>query len=247
MKLLNELAKSDGEPGALGRHAVLLGSLVGLLVALPAFRAMPGGHVRYSILLCGVLLASVYVSSRVRWTLILAGLMGFAAIVAVIVTEVTGSPVVRIGSVGLGLGLLGFTTLLLLNSLMRAERVSDDTIIGGICAYMMIGLWFAMAYSLVLILDPSELVHGGEPLASGLEDSSVRSAQLLYFSFVTLTTLGFGDITPAGEVARMMVTAEAIIGQLYIAIFIARLMALYLAGDRFRIRAEALEQDGNED
>ena len=247
MTFLKDLARSDEEPGALGRHSVLLASLVGLLVALPAFRAMPGGQVRYSILLCGVLLASVYVSSRVRWTLILAGLMGVAAIVAVIAAEMTGSPAVRIASVWLGIGLLGFTTFLLLNSLMRAERVSRDTIIGGICAYMMIGLWFAMAYSLALILEPSALVHGGEPLVSAAVDSSTRSALLLYFSFVTLTTLGFGDITPTGEVTRMMVTAEAIIGQLYIAIFIARLMALSLAGDRFGTRAQAVEEDRSED
>ena len=52
---------------------------------------------------------------------------------------------------------------------------------------------------------------------------------MLYLSFVTLTTLGYGDITPVSQTARMLTTLEAIVGQLFIAIFIARLIGLYIA------------------
>lgn len=243
MTAFEALAKSDEEPGALGRHALLLASLVGLMVALPLFRSVPGGGLRFSILLCLVLTAAVYVSSQHRWSLVAAILLGGGAISAVAVGETTDSMAWHMASRSMGLGLLGFTIFLMLNSLMRAERVSKDTIIGGICVYLMIGLSFTLAYVLAIDLEPSALLQGGLPIAESLTDSSARSAKILYFSFVTLTTLGYGDITPSGELAQMLVTGEAIIGQLYIAIFIARLMALYLAGDRARLTNELSRRD----
>jgi len=239
MNILSNLAKADKDSGSLGRHSVLLASLVALLIAMPVVRSMPGGGFRFSILLCLVLTASVYVNRRRRWTLFVAVLLGVGAVAALGVGEATGSTTARIVSSSLGLGLLSFTTLLMLNTLVRADVVSADTVVGGICVYLMIGLSFSIAYSLALHLEPGALVQGGLPLGVSLNDSSARSAKVLYFSFVTLTTLGFGDITPSGEWTQMLVTGEAIIGQLYLAIFIARLMALYLASDRAR-RAEAV-------
>ncbi len=234
MKILKNLAKSDEEAGSLGRHSVLLISLVGLMVALPLLRLAPGGGLRFSILLCLVLTAAVYVNSRRRWTFVVALLVGGAAIAAVAVSATTGSHVARVASILFGLGLLGLTTLMMLNTLIQSEEVSPDTIVGGICVYLMIGLGFALAYSLAIALEPGSLIQAGLPLEEVGGDSSSRSAKTLYFSFVTLTTLGFGDITPTTEATQMMVAAEAIIGQLYIAIFIARLLALYLIGDRRR-------------
>ena len=239
MNILKIMSKSDEEADSLGRHALLLASLVSLLVALPFFRTVPGGGLRFSILLSLVLIAAVYVNSRNRWTFVAAVALGSAAIALNAVGEATGSVTAYIASTSLALGLLISTTLLMLSTLVRAERVSTDTIIGGICVYLMIGVGFAMAYILALILDPSALVAGDLPLGGDANDTSSRAANVLYFSFVTLTTLGFGDIRPSGELTRMLVTAEAIIGQLYVAIFIARLVALYIAGDRERLSNSA--------
>lgn len=232
MKTLSDLAKSGEESDSLGRHAVLLASLVGLLVALPVFQHIPGGGVRFSILLCIVLTAAVYVNSQRRWALIVTVLIAGGAIASMAMSEATGSMTARLASGFLSFALLASTTLLMLITLIRAERVSKDTIVGGICVYLMIGLCFTVLYSIVINLEPSALIQGGLPLAQAATDASARSVKLLYFSFVVLTTLGFGDITPSGDFAQMLVTAEAIIGQLYVAIFIARLIALYLSGDR---------------
>ena len=232
MSILKVLAKSDEESGSLGRHTILLASLVSLLVALPAFQSVPGGRLRFSILLCFVLTAAVYVHSRHRWAFVATLLLGGSAIASVAISEATGSMSARIASASLGLGLLSVTTLMMLNTLIRTKRVSGDTIVGGICVYLMIGLAFSLAYSLAITMDPNALMKGGAALASQLVDGSTRSAGLLYFSFVTLTTLGYGDITPSGELTQMLVTAEAIIGQLYLTIFIARLLSLYLIFDR---------------
>jgi hypothetical protein len=94
-----------------------------------------------------------------------------------------------------------------------------------------------MGFILMSDLAPGSFEEDGVPLGRHAVDASDYQVKILYYSFVTLTTLGYGDITPHGEFAQMGAVAEAIIGQLYIAVFIARLIALYVAADRDRRRA----------
>ncbi|MEO2168241.1 MAG: 3-deoxy-7-phosphoheptulonate synthase, partial [bacterium] len=100
-----------------------------------------------------------------------------------------------------------------------------DTIVGGICVYLLLGLCFAISFMLIAELAPTAF-----SLAAELQwDAGDRKLDFLYFSFVTLTTLGYGDIAPHGDLAQMLCVAEALIGQLYLAVFVARLVAQHLA------------------
>jgi hypothetical protein len=83
-------------------------------------------------------------------------------------------------------------------------------------------------------VQPNAFLTSGESLLRSPTDSSAHATELLYFSFVTLTTLGFGDIVPAREMSRMFAVTEAIVGQLYLTIFVARLVALYVGRARDR-------------
>jgi len=219
---------------------LLLGSLVVLLVALPLGRVLSGGDLRFSILLALVLVAAVFVNTPQRWGFMAALSIGLGAIAGLAASAATGSIALRIAGDVLGLGLLGFTTLLMLNSLIYARRVSPDTIVGGICVYLLIGLCFAMMFGLMTDFQPGAIVEGEGAARKAIERSmsaqSSHATKLLYFSFVTLTTLGYGDITTKSETAQMMAVGEAVIGQLYLAIFVARLVALYVAGARHRPR-----------
>jgi voltage-gated potassium channel len=226
------LARWDESEGALGRHSLLLASLVVLLVALPLGNVLSGGDTSFSILLALVLIAAVFVNRPQHWSFLAALLIGLGSIVGLAASELTGSLAMRIMADVLGLGLLGFTTLLMLNSLIYARRVSADTIIGGICVYLLVGLCFAMMFGLICDFEPGSVAEGNVVITRSLSEESSYATKLLYFSFVTLTTLGYGDITPMRELAQMMSVAEAVIGQLYLAIFVARLVALYVAGDR---------------
>jgi hypothetical protein len=234
MEILEELAEHDEEPGALGRHSFLLGSLVVLLVALPVFDLVSGGGTGYSMLLCLVLTAAVYVNSTTRWTFLVAALLGGGAIAGFAISEATGALGPRIVGEMLGLGLLTLTTLLMVNTLMHTHSVSQDTLVGGFCLYLLLGLCFAMGFILMTDLAPGSLEEDGVPMVRSAADPGSHAAKILYYSFVTITTLGYGDITPHGEFAQMVAVAEAIIGQLYIAIFIARLIALYVAASQAR-------------
>ena len=118
------------------------------------------------------------------------------------------------------------------NSLIRSERVAQDTIVGGICVFLLIGLCFTISFILMTDLNPGAFLEGARSIVRSNSDSSAHATTLLYFSFVTLTTLGYGDVFPVSDMARMFTVAEALTGQLYLVIFMARLVALYVIGVR---------------
>ncbi len=112
--------------------------------------------------------------------------------------------------------------LLMGNRIFWSKRVQGDTITGGICIYLLLGTLGALLYQIIFTLDPQSFSGNIETLQEGDDFSN-----LLYFSFTTLTTLGYGDIVPHNKVAMILANLEAIIGQMYPAIFIARLVSLY--------------------
>ena len=101
------------------------------------------------------------------------------------------------------------------------KRVNADTIKGGISVFFLIGTVWALLYNMVYLLDP-------DAFSSSVETLELFES-MFYFSFTTLTTLGYGDITPVSNLARTLANLEAIAGMMYPSIFIARLVGLYTA------------------
>jgi hypothetical protein len=105
-----------------------------------------------------------------------------------------------------------------------AGVVTFDRILGAVALYVLIGVVWAEIYPLVYMRVPN--AYGGIPNTRTPPDRSTW----VYFSFVTLTTVGYGDITPVAHAARSLAILEALIGQLYPAIVLARLVSLHTAG-----------------
>ena len=103
--------------------------------------------------------------------------------------------------------------------------VSVHRVMGGVAAYLLIGVTWAFAYKLLIEAIPDS-IHFQTPLAAGV--STGEPARLLYFSFETLTTVAYGDAYPVHRVARSLAIAEALIGQLYPVILIAALVGMAL-------------------
>jgi len=232
MNALHSLANRDRDKNALGRHTVLLASLILLLIALPLMNLAGGWAPRFPILLTFVLLSAIFVNSHQRWVFLSTSLIGLLAVVGIVATYYIDNAFLRIGTDLLGISLLSFTTLIMLNSLVRTDRVSEDTVVGGICVYLLLGLCFAMLFIIMTDLWPGCFATGDEAITRSAADPSATANRLLYFSFVTLTTLGYGDIRPVGEIAQMLSVIEAMTGQLYLTIFVARLVALFAGRDR---------------
>ena len=98
------------------------------------------------------------------------------------------------------------------------EQVNQDVIRGGICLYLLLGILWYFFYLIILFFDAN---------AFNVAEIAKQVNLLFYFSFTTLTTLGYGDILPVNSFAMMLANAEALIGQLYPAIVIAKLVSLY--------------------
>ncbi len=108
-------------------------------------------------------------------------------------------------------------------------RITFHRIIGAILVYLCIGLTFVSLYRFVALTVPGAFSGLGR-----LQDNLANASNLIYFSFVTLTSVGYGDIVPVHPVARSLANIEAIIGQFYPATLLARLVTLELEGRRGR-------------
>jgi len=116
----------------------------------------------------------------------------------------------------------------------RQKTVDTDTIVGGVVVYLMLGVAFAGLYQLLEFVAPGSFVTSNSEAGRwGVwERDSGIYPRLFFFSFVTLTTLGYGDLVPASETAGALTSAEAVTGSLYLTILISRLVGLHIAGSR---------------
>jgi hypothetical protein len=115
---------------------------------------------------------------------------------------------------------LAVLTALVLSKVVRPGMVTRHRIQGAIAAYLLLGLTWASAYEWIAAVDPAAF--------AGAMTAAPSGALWDYYSLVTLTTMGYGDVTPVSPAARSLAVAEALTGQLYLAILVARLVALEL-------------------
>jgi hypothetical protein len=125
----------------------------------------------------------------------------------------------------LALFFLVLLTFFILSQALREGETTSRRIMGAVAAYLLLGIIWSLAYHLITLRIPTAFNVQGPVAVSGEE--ALRS-QLFYFSFVTLTTIGYGEIVPVHPIARMLVILEGVAGQLFPAILIARLVSLHV-------------------
>ena len=209
------------------RNAALLIGLLALIIVSPSVGAK-GAQVIIELMFDLILLAGVYavLATRHRWS--------FGTLTAITLA-------IRWGDIlwenrpydPLFLGLttvwLAYATWIIIGQLFQRREVTVDTILGAITAYLLIAVAFMELYSLIELQSPGSFAG----LADATEPSRQQmGATMLYFSLVCLTTMGFGDIVPTSNLTRPLATLEGVIGQLYLAIMIARLVGLHISRQR---------------
>lgn len=117
---------------------------------------------------------------------------------------------------------------LILADIFRAKMVTLDIIAAGISVYLFFGNICGFVYALINRIDPNAFSIP-EITASYLGDNLINLSSATYFSFVTLTTLGYGDITPINEFARSLAFLEAAMGQIYLTVLIASLVGIHIS------------------
>jgi hypothetical protein len=111
----------------------------------------------------------------------------------------------------------------------RQRRLTVDSIFATVAAYLLVGLLFAQLYLCLLAWDPGSFTLPGDGAGAS---NSVLLAEMTYFSLVTLTTVGYGDVIPATHPARMLAVLQAIVGQFYLAVVVAMFVGMYSAQRR---------------
>lgn len=133
-------------------------------------------------------------------------------------------------------------TAILLSYIFQRQRVTGDTIFAAVVAYLLMALIFANLYGLLALLVPDSFIP---PLGLSLGCPSHLNTEMVYFSLVTISTVGYGGIIPHLPFAQMLAGIEAVIGQLYMSVLIAWLVGLHVSQGMF-FRNGLIEKDRQE-
>jgi hypothetical protein len=170
-----------------------------------------------------ILISGVMSVARSRFITVLAAMFALASFSALWMATLV--PSVGLASLNdfLVIVFLGMLSVVVLHQVFREGPITMQRIMGAVVVYLLLALMWAFAYKLVELQRPGSFNSAG---LSAVDHDFDPKTRLIYFSFTTLTTLGYGDITPVHPIARSLVMLEALIGQLFPVILIARLVSM---------------------
>jgi hypothetical protein len=210
---------------------VLLLALVLLLVLYPILRDVLDAPVLFDALITIVFLAAMPVIFKTRHLRALALFLGAPSLIGVWTGYfLPGLPRAPLAVAFHAFAVLffAFTIVTILGTILRAGTVTADGIYGALCGYLLVGLAFAHVYCIIESVIPGSF-RGDEKFMAQIQAQHDRQFLLSYFSFITLTTVGYGDIVPTSASARSVAVVEAILGQFYIAVLLAQLIGMRVA------------------
>ena len=201
----------------------LLFALAVLLISAPFIEELEAGHLILALLFSLVLLAAVVAVADRKRTLVIAIVLALPAITARWINNFWPDVVHPAVFLVCALLLLAFVIGHLLHFILHAPVVTVEVLCASIATYLMLGLMWTVAYWLADQLTPG----GAFSFNTNRGAQSMNGFTGFYFSFITLSTVGYGDITPVSRAARWLAAMEAMTGLLYVAVLIARLVSVY--------------------
>jgi hypothetical protein len=214
--------KDSGDPR---RHLWLLISLLAIFVISPLVVPYYYGPTILNVIAAIVLLSATYAVSRRRSFFIFALSLSIFSIGMTFWLAAAPTHWLVIISHGSLVILITFFAAAILAYVLGSAKVTLDKIYGAVCAYLLLGYAWTFAYSLIEEMQPGSFTSSTSPMPHDLVG---RVMQLRYFSFVTLATVGYGDIVPHTPAARTMALLEAMLGQFYLVALVGRLVGLHI-------------------
>jgi hypothetical protein len=213
------------------RFGVLLVILVALLAGPPVLLGFGLSALWFDGLMALLLVAAIVSLCFERRQRLIALLLGTPTVLLSVgghaLPDQASGPVLLAGHLCEVLFLFG-ASVLIVKSLFSAPTLTFDSILGAVCGYLFVGLGWAVLYAMIEGFRPGsfeispKLVTGGEP-------ARPLPHVLTYYSFVTLTTVGYGDINPVSPATRTLAWMEAVTGQFYLAVIVAGLVSVLAA------------------
>lgn len=199
-----------------GNFFYLLLSLLIYLLSFPFLKPFGLGKAITVVFFSSVFLSSICVISRNKRWYYLVIVFAVLAIVLRILASIhsVDSKVVELGGAMVNVTCFSIIAVAIIKYILNDKIIALNEIYGAICAYLLIGLIWAFLYNALMITNPASF-HFPPEL-----DSGRMALHLIYFSFITLTSTGFGDIYPIAPFAEVLSYIEAIIGQIYVVVLI---------------------------
>jgi Ion channel len=196
--------------------------LLHLFVLFPLSEYLPESRLVLDVVFSLILISGATAVAQ-RWAAWLIGAFAVASLLVQWTWQITGERALLPWVTASSLVYCALLAGVVFAQIARAQEVTSHSIQGAIAGFLLLGLAWAFAYQLVSLFDPSAVTvrHSAQ-----IRGNDALTAEFVYFSFVTLTTVGYGDITPVDPIARALVMLEALTGQLFPAVLLARLVSL---------------------
>ncbi len=201
----------------------LLLALALLFVALPFVDDLPRGDLIESVLVTLVMIAAVRTVGGSRRAHLIALALVVPTLAAKWINHLRPDLVHPAVFITGAILFFGFVVVHLLRFIVRAPRVDTNVLCAGLAGFLLLGLLWTPAYLLVARLNPAAI---NVPSGAGAP-ATLSSFDAFYLSYITLCTIGYGDVTPASKVARMLAVTEGITGLFYMAVLISRLVSMH--------------------
>lgn len=202
------------------RFLALLLSLVLVLLVSPFLEQSRSERAVMVVLFALVMLAAIVAASKRRRQKIIGLALGIPWLALSLSTLIWQNTEPTVGASFLFIVFNVYTLGIVVSAVVGVEEVDFDILLGAVSAYLLIPIIWAVSYMVIHALHP-----GAFSLIA--EEIQPHFHEFMYFSLTTLTTLGYGDITPISPFARIWSTLEAVVGTLYIALLVARLVGMY--------------------
>ncbi|MCG3777013.1 MAG: hypothetical protein JW395_3887 [Nitrospira sp.] len=208
------------------RYAVLFYSLVLTLIGTPALKAVgASGDLLQLFLGLNLVAAAVQADSRKgRWFLPAILLVAF---MLRFLSHLGGYEALSIISLVPWTGIALYAVFCALRFALRSTTITAEHLYAALSAYLLAGVFLGVLYFSSMQIWPGSIIVSG---AGASHSFSLFNG--IYFSFITLATVGYGDFVPGSDIVRGIAIVEAIAGQFYLAVMIARLMSLYMREER---------------
>ena len=205
-----------------GRFGLLLFALVVLLIGYPYFENTRTGAFLGGVTSLLALTGGVYAVRANRWTFRVALALALATAAAsarAFLGGVRGDFVVE----ATFSAFYALTTVVIFVEVVKTRQVTSDTMYGAICVYLLVGMTFGSLYDLIETLHPGSFQINVDTAGA----AGIGWRTLIFFSFMTLTTIGLGDVTPVTTQAQSLVLIEGVMGVLYVAVLVAKVVGIY--------------------
>ncbi len=204
------------------RFLFLLISILCLLVFTPVFQEFVGIRILMNVFITTILISGIYAASRKLYITITAASLAVPMLASIWISHFVEIPFLAFAGDCFGIAFIALLVVVILSFIFGEHEVTINVIYASIVVYLLIAIMWAFIYPVLESIHPSSF-------ATGEGQIEVGRSLYIYYSFVTITTLGYGDMTPITDLANTFSFLEAVTGQLYIAILIARLVGTHIA------------------